>query len=177
MTELARLTAIAKSFGGVHALRGVDFDVQSGEVHALIGENGAGKSTLMRVLGGEMPPSGGEIRIDGKTTELNGPRAARAHGIAIIHQELALAPDLSVAENIFLGELSGVISWAALRRRAAELIASLGFDIDPARRVSSLAVAHQQVVEIAKALSRKVKIIVFDEPTAVLSAQDAQRLH
>jgi ribose transport system ATP-binding protein len=177
MTELARLTAIAKSFGGVHALRGVDFDVQSGEVHALIGENGAGKSTLMRVLGGEMPPSSGEIRIDGKTTELHGPRAARAHGIAIIHQELALAPDLSVAENIFLGELSGVISWSALRRRAAELIASLGFDIDPTRRVSSLAVAHQQVVEIAKALSRKVKIIVFDEPTAVLSAQDAERLH
>jgi ribose transport system ATP-binding protein len=176
MTELARLTAIAKSFGGVHALRGVDFEVQSGEVHALIGENGAGKSTLMRVLGGEMPPNSGEIRVDGKITELNGPRAARAHGIAIIHQELALAPDLSVAENIFLGELSGVISWGALRRRAAELIASLGFDIDPARRVSSLAVAHQQVVEIAKALSRKVKIIVFDEPTAVLSAQDAERL-
>jgi ribose transport system ATP-binding protein len=177
MTELARLTAIAKSFGGVHALRGVDFDVQSGEVHALIGENGAGKSTLMRVLGGEMPPSSGEIRIDGKTTELHGPRAARAHGIAIIHQELALAPDLSVAENIFLGELSGFISWSALRHRAGELIASLGFDIDPTRRVSSLAVAHQQVVEIAKALSRKVKIIVFDEPTAVLSAQDAERLH
>jgi ribose transport system ATP-binding protein len=177
MTELARLTAIAKSFGGVHALRGVDFDVQSGEVHALIGENGAGKSTLMRVLGGEMPPSTGELRIDGKSTELHGPRAARAHGIAIIHQELALAPDLSVAENIFLGELSGVISWSALRRRAGELIASLGFDIDPTRRVSSLAVAHQQVVEIAKALSRKVKIIVFDEPTAVLSAQDAERLH
>jgi ribose transport system ATP-binding protein len=177
MTELARLTAIAKSFGGVHALRGVDFDVQSGEVHALIGENGAGKSTLMRVLGGEMPPSSGEIRIDGKTTELHGPRAARAQGIAIIHQELALAPDLSVAENIFLGELSGVISWSALRHRAGELIASLGFDIDPTRRVSSLAVAHQQVVEIAKALSRKVKIIVFDEPTAVLSAQDAERLH
>jgi ribose transport system ATP-binding protein len=177
MTELARLTAIAKSFGGVHALRGVDFDVRSGEVHALIGENGAGKSTLMRVLGGEMPPSSGELRIDGKITELHGPRAARAHGIAIIHQELALAPDLSVAENIFLGELSAVISWSALRRRAAELIASLGFDIDPTRRVSSLAVAHQQVVEIAKALSRKVKIIVFDEPTAVLSAQDAERLH
>jgi ribose transport system ATP-binding protein len=177
MTELAKLTAIAKSFGGVHALRGVDFDVQSGEVHALIGENGAGKSTLMRVLGGEMPPNSGEIRVDGEITELDGPRAARAHGIAIIHQELALAPDLSVAENIFLGELSGVISWGALRRRAGELIRSLGFDIDPGRRVSSLAVAHQQVVEIAKALSRKVKIIVFDEPTAVLSAQDAGRLH
>ena len=177
MAELARLEAITKSFGGVRALRGVDFDVQTGEVHALVGENGAGKSTLMRVLGGEMAASSGEVRIEGKRVELRGPREARAHGIAIIHQELALAPDLSVAENIFLGELSGVISWSALRRRASELITSLGFEIDPGRRAGTLAVAHQQVVEIAKALSRKVKIIVFDEPTAVLSAQDAGRLH
>ena len=177
MAELARLTAITKSFGGVRALRGVDFDLLAGEVHALVGENGAGKSTLMRVLGGEMAPSAGEVRIDGKPVEFHGPREARAHGIAIIHQELALAPDLSVAENIFLGELSGVIVWSALRRRASALIASLGFEIDPARRAGSLAVAHQQVVEIAKALSHKVKIIVFDEPTAVLSAQDAERLH
>ena len=177
MAEIASLTAITKSFGGVRALRGVDFDVQTGEVHALVGENGAGKSTLMRVLGGEMAPSSGEVRIDGKPVEFRGPREARAHGIAIIHQELALAPDLSVAENIFLGELSGLISFGALRRRASELIASLGFEIDPGRRAGSLAVAHQQVVEIAKALSRKVKIIVFDEPTAVLSAQDAERLH
>ncbi|RBP09810.1 monosaccharide ABC transporter ATP-binding protein (CUT2 family) [Roseiarcus fermentans] len=177
MAELARLTAITKSFGGVRALRGVDFDLRSGETHALIGENGAGKSTLMRVLGGEMAPSSGEIRLDGERVDFRNPRAARAHGIAIIHQELALAPDLSVAENIFLGDLSRVISWGALRRRAKELIDALGFDIDPARRVSSLAVAHQQVVEIAKALSRKLKIIVFDEPTAVLSTQDAERLH
>jgi ribose transport system ATP-binding protein len=177
MAELARLAAITKSFGGVRALRGVDFDVQTGEVHALVGENGAGKSTLMRVLGGEMAASSGEVRIEGKRVDLRGPREARAHGIAIIHQELALAPDLSVAENIFLGELSGVISWSALRRRASELIASLGFEIDPGRRAGALAVAHQQVVEIAKALSRKVKLIVFDEPTAVLSAQDAGRLH
>jgi ribose transport system ATP-binding protein len=177
MAELARLTAISKSFGGVRALRGVDFDVQSGEVHAIIGENGAGKSTLMRILGGEMTPSSGKVRIGGQPVEFRDPRAARAMGIAIIHQELALAPDLSVAENIFLGELSPVISWTSLRKRARELIETLGFDIDPGRRVGALAVAHQQVVEIAKALSRKVKIIVFDEPTAVLSTQDAERLH
>ena len=131
----------------------------------------------MRILGGEMIPSSGEVRIAGRRVEFRDPRAARAMGIAIIHQELALAPDLSVAENIFLGELSQVISWGVLRKRARELIETLGFDIDPARRVGSLAVAHQQVVEIAKALSRKVKIIVFDEPTAVLSTQDAERLH
>ena len=177
MAELARLAAITKNFGGVRALRGVNFDVQTREVHALVGENGAGKSTLMRVLGGEMAPTSGEIRIDGERVDFRGPREARAHGIAIIHQELALAPDLSVAENIFLGELSSIISWGVLRRRASELIASLGFDIDPSLRAGALAVAHQQVVEIAKALSRKVKIIVFDEPTAVLSAQDAERLH
>ncbi len=177
MAELARLTAITKSFGGVRALRGVDFDLRPGEVHALIGENGAGKSTLMRVLGGEMAATTGEIRIDGESVDFRNPRAARARGIAIIHQELALAPDLSVAENIFLGDLSRVISWGALRSRAKALIDTLGFEIDPGRRVGSLAVAHQQVVEIAKALSRKLKIIVFDEPTAVLSTQDAERLH
>ena len=177
MAELAKLTAITKSFGGVRALRGVDFDVQEGEVHALIGENGAGKSTLMRVLGGEIVPSSGELRLAGERVEFRDPRAARSRGITIIHQEMALAPDLSVAENIFLGELPGVIAWTALHHRTRELIETLGFDIDPARRVGSLSVAYQQVVEIAKALSRKVKIIVFDEPTAVLSTQDAERLH
>ena len=156
MAELARLAAITKNFGGVRALRGVNFEVRTGEVHALVGENGAGKSTPMRVLGGEMTPSSGEVSIAGEHVDFRGPREARAHGIAIIHQELALAPDLSVAENIFLGELSGVISWSTLRRRASELIASLGFDIDPSLRAGALTVAHQQVVEIAKALSRKI---------------------
>ena len=177
MTELASLRAITKSFGGVRALKGVDFDVMGSEVHALLGENGAGKSTLMRVLGGEVQPSSGEVLIGGRHVELRDPRAAASHGIAVIHQELALAPDLTVAENIFLGELPSVISWPGLKRRARALIQRLGFDIDPGRQVGSLAVAHQQVVEIAKALSREVRIIVFDEPTAVLSTQDAERLH
>ena len=177
MTELASLRAIAKSFGGVRALKGVDFDVLGSEVHALLGENGAGKSTLMRVLGGEVQPSSGEVLIGGRHVELRDPRAAASHGIAVIHQELALAPDLTVAENIFLGELPSVISWPGLKRRARALIERLGFDVDPGRQVGSLAVAHQQVVEIAKALSREVRIIVFDEPTAVLSTQDAERLH
>ncbi|HEX2529722.1 MAG TPA: sugar ABC transporter ATP-binding protein [Geminicoccus sp.] len=177
MTELARLEAITKSFGGVHALRGVDFDIQAGEVHALLGENGAGKSTLMRVLNGEFPPTSGEIRIGGRSVILKDPHAARILGVEVVHQELALAPDLTVAENIFLGELPGVISWASLKARARTLIERLGFDIDPGATVGSLAVAHQQVVEIAKALSHDVKIIVFDEPSAVLSAQDADRLH
>jgi ribose transport system ATP-binding protein len=177
MSERVRLSGITKSFGGVHALKGVDFSVRAGEVHALLGENGAGKSTLMRVLGGEMRPDSGTIEIDGVAVDMRDPREARARGITVIHQELALAPDLTVAENIFLGELPGLVSHKTLNRKASDLIRRLGFDIDPSRRVGQLAVAHQQVVEIAKALSRQVRTIVFDEPTAVLSAQDADRLH
>ena len=177
MTDLVSLRAITKSFGGVRALKGVDFSLRAGEVHALLGENGAGKSTLMRILGGEMLPSSGEVHIDGARVEFHEPKDAAARGIAVIHQELALAPDLTVAENIFLGELPAVISWGSLKRRARALIERLGFAIDPGKLVGNLAVAHQQVVEIAKALSHDVKIIVFDEPTAVLSTQDAERLH
>ncbi len=177
MQPLVELKGIARSFGGVRALKGVDLAVMAGEVHALIGENGAGKSTLMRVLAGEIAPDTGEIRIGGAVQAGYTPRAAAAAGIAVIHQETALAPDLSVAENIFLGELPGAISWPALNRRAGALLARLGFPIDPRATVGDLAVAHQQVVEIAKALSREVRVIVFDEPTAVLSTSDAARLH
>ena len=176
MSEIVRLSGIHKSFGGVHALRGVDFDLRPGEVHALLGENGAGKSTLMRVLGGEFRPSQGEIFLDGQPVALNSPHDAKTRGIAVIHQEMALAGDLTVAENIFLGELPGVIDWRKLYARAAAMTAELGFDIRPDALVSSLAVAHQQVVEIAKALSKNARVMVFDEPTAVLSVQDAERL-
>ncbi len=176
MTPVAELRGITKRFGGVAALKGVDFDLRAGEVHALLGENGAGKSTLMRVLGGETPRNSGEILVDGQQVHFAGPKQAAERGIAIIHQEMALAPDLSVAENIFLGKLPGAIAWPSLRRRAAALIARLGFAIDPAAIVSELSVAHQQVVEIAKVLSRNARIIVFDEPTAVLAVRDAERL-
>jgi ribose transport system ATP-binding protein len=176
LAELARLIQITKSFAGIRALDGVDFALQAGEVHALVGENGAGKSTLMRILGGELPPTTGQVVLDGKPIHLHGPNEARAHGIAIIHQELALAPDLSVAENIFLGELPGAISWPALRRRGGVLLQRLGFDIDPRAAVRKLSVAQQQVVEIAKALSLNARILVFDEPTSVLGTGDAERL-
>lgn len=174
--EIIRLTGIHKRFGGVHALRGVDFDLRQGEVHALLGENGAGKSTLMRVLGGEHLPSQGVVRVDGAEMRFASPQEAKARGITVIHQEMALAGDLTVAENIFLGELPALIDWGALRARAARLIGELGFDIPPGARVNSLSVAHQQVVEIAKALSKNARVLVFDEPTAVLSVQDAERL-
>ncbi len=174
--QLARLSGITRSFSGIRALDGVDFTLAAGEVHALVGENGAGKSTLMRILGGELPPSSGQVVIDGAPVTFHGPSDARRHGIAIIHQELALAPDLSVAENIFLGELPAGIRWPALRRRAGKLLSRLGFDIHPADPVRKLSVAQQQVVEIAKALSLNARIIVFDEPTSVLGTGDAERL-
>lgn len=173
---LVELDNITKSFSGICALSGVNFALQAGEVHALVGENGAGKSTLMRVLGGEMRPDHGTVSINGEPVRLTGPIDAIRRGISIIHQEMALAPDLSVAENIFLGELPARIGWGELRRKARALINRLGFDIPPGALVSELSVAHQQVVEIAKALSREARVIVFDEPTAVLSMGDAQRL-
>ncbi|KXF75137.1 lantibiotic ABC transporter permease [Paramesorhizobium deserti] len=176
MENLVELSGIRKSFGGVHALRGVDFTLRAGEVHALLGENGAGKSTLMRVLGGEHIPSAGTITVGGEEPHFRSPSDAIAKGIAIIHQEMALATDLTVAENIFLSEIPSIISWRDLNRRARQLIDSLGFSIHPGATVRDLSVAHQQVVEIAKALSRNARVIVFDEPTAVLSVQDAERL-
>lgn len=176
MTTLVELTGIRKSFGGVHALRGVDFALRAGEVHALLGENGAGKSTLMRVLGGEYVPDDGTVTVGDHRQNFRSPADALQCGIAVIHQEMALATDLTVAENIFLAEIPSVISWGDLNRRATALISSLGFDIDPRTTVSDLSLAHQQVVEIAKALSRNVRIIVFDEPTAVLAVRDAERL-
>ena len=176
MPDLVTMTGIQKRFGGVAALKGVDFTLKAGEVHALLGENGAGKSTLMGVLSGKLAPDAGTIAIDGQAVRFGSPRDAKDVGIEMIHQETALAPDLSVAENIFLGSLPTTIRWFALRRKARALIERLGFAIDPAARVGDLTVAHQQVVEIAKALSRDAKVIVFDEPTAVLAARDAAQL-
>lgn len=176
MTVLVSLSGISKNFSGVQALKGVDFDLRAGEVHALVGENGAGKSTLMRVLAGEMKPTSGTVSIHGETMQHSGPRGAAGRGISVIHQELALAPDLTVAENIFLGRLPRIVNHRRLRKAASEILERLGFDIDPAIHAGRLTVAHQQVVEIAKALSNRARIIVFDEPTAVLANTDAERL-
>ncbi len=170
---------INKSFGGVCALRDVSFDLRAGEVHALVGENGAGKSTLMRILAGACPKDTGEIRIQGRPVEIRHPSVARKLGIGIINQEFALAPDLSVAENIFLGDLSqgkGWISRQHLFWKAQALTRSVGFDIDPRSPVGDLSVAHQQVVEICKALSENLSVLILDEPTAVLSSRDVDSL-
>ncbi|MHC4475805.1 MAG: sugar ABC transporter ATP-binding protein [Planctomycetota bacterium] len=170
---------ITKSFGGVHALSGVCFKVRPGEIHALVGENGAGKSTLVKILAGACQKDEGDIKICGRHVNITSPHVGRKLGIAMIYQEFALAPDLTVAENIFLDRLginAGLISWRRLHKNAAELTSRIGFDIDPRTVVGELSVAYQQVVEIAKALSENARILILDEPTAVLAPREVCRL-
>ena len=170
------MTGISKMFGGIRALEDVSFSVRAGEVHALLGENGAGKSTLMKILAGAHEATTGEIRIGGDRVTISSPHASRALGIGIIYQELALAPELTVAENIFLGELPRLVHARKLRARAALLLDELGFAIDPGAVVGNLPLAFQQAVEIAKAMSRRVRILILDEPTAVLAPPEVERL-
>jgi ABC-type sugar transport system ATPase subunit len=153
--------------------------VRYGEVHALLGENGAGKSTLLRILSGAVTPDAGTIDIDGTTQRLTTPRQARDAGIAIIHQELALVPGLSVAANIFLGREPtrfGLIDQARMRHKSAALLAELGATISPGALIASLSIAQRQVVEIAHAVSLNARILLMDEPTSALSEQEADRL-
>ncbi|MBK8019980.1 MAG: sugar ABC transporter ATP-binding protein [Chloroflexi bacterium] len=173
------LSNISKSFRGVHALRNVTFSVLPGEIHALVGENGAGKSTLMKILSGDYQRDAGAIRIDGEQVEIRNPHEGREHGIGIIYQEFSLASDLTVAENLFLNQLSGrggLINWPAMYKRAEALIQSVGFQINPRTKVRDLTVAYQQMVEITKEFSQNVKVLVLDEPTAVLAPQETERL-
>jgi ribose transport system ATP-binding protein len=173
------MTGITKSFGGVHALNNVSFKIRGGEIHALVGENGAGKSTLMKILAGAYQKDKGEIKIDGRAVNISNPHAGKKLGIAIIYQEFALVPDLTVAENIYLDHLSskrGLINWPQLYRNAGELIKSIGFDINPRSIVGELSVAYQQVVEITKALSENAKILILDEPTSVLAPREVEHL-
>lgn len=180
MEEAYRLEmrGIQKKFSGVPALKNVDLLVKSGEIHALVGENGAGKSTLMKILAGAYTKDEGEIIIDGKAVDIRSPRDGKSNGVGIVYQEFELAGDLTVAENIFLDHLSQkkIINWRTLFERARQEIDRLGFDINPKARVNQLSVAYQQVVEIAKALSSNAKILVMDEPTAVLTPREAEKL-
>ncbi|MGD0980280.1 MAG: sugar ABC transporter ATP-binding protein [Solirubrobacteraceae bacterium] len=169
-----------KAFGAVHALEDVSIDLYSGEVHALVGENGAGKSTLVKIVGGVHQPDRGTLRISGRDVILAGPANARDVGIAIIYQEPTLFPDLSVAENVFIGRQplhgGGRIDHRAMQTRARALFEQLGVHVDPDRVARGLSIAEQQIVEIAKALSLDAKVVVMDEPTAALSAHEVARL-
>ena len=176
---MLEMRGIRKAFPGVQALDGVDFDCAAGEVHAVCGENGAGKSTLIKILGGTYRPDAGAIRVAGAPASFDHPVAARNAGIAVIHQELSLLPDRTVAQNILLGQepsRGARLDRAAMRDRAARLLARLRSSIDPDGRAGALAVAEQQVVEIAKALASGPRILVMDEPTAALDDTEAARL-
>lgn len=171
---------ISKSFGGVAALDKVNFCALSGEIHALIGENGAGKSTLMKCLAGAYDKDEGTIYIDGKKEQITNPKQGQDCGISVIYQEFALAKDLTVAENIFidsLGEGKALVDRKKLKKRAEEVLEKMGFgDIDVNKKVAELTVAYQQIVEICKAISRNAKVMVFDEPTAVLTNREVEKL-
>ncbi len=173
------MKGIDKSFPGVHALKGVDLEIRKGEVLALMGENGAGKSTLMKVLTGIYQKDAGEITYEGKPAQFENPRAAQEAGIAIVHQEINMMSHLTVAQNIFIGRefMNGkLIDDAKMNREAAKLFERLNIDINPAEVVDRLTVGRQQMCEIAKAISREVKVIVFDEPTAALTEAEIEEL-
>ncbi len=176
-----RLEGITKSFPGVKALKGVSFEVREGEVHCLLGENGAGKSTLIKIMSGVHHADTGTMYLDGKPFRLSSPHEARQAGVATIYQELLLFPELTVAENIFMGHAptsgwSGM-DWPAMRRETARLLASLDIhDLDPDAVVGTLSVGNRQRVEILRALSQDARILIMDEPTAALTEHDVQRL-
>jgi rhamnose transport system ATP-binding protein len=180
MTSLLRLQQVSKSFGAVAALRDAQLDLAAGEVHALVGENGAGKSTLVKILAGVHRPDAGTVTLDGREVTFAGPAEALAAGIAVIYQEPTLFPDLSVAENIFVGrqpvKAGRRIDTAEMRRRSVALFRRLGVQLDPDRPARGLSIADQQLVEIAKSLSYDARILVMDEPTAALSGVEVDRL-
>lgn len=177
-TPVLRLEGIVKTFPGVRALDGVSFSVMPGEVHALMGENGAGKSTSMKVLGGIYQPDEGTIFVDEKPTVMSSPLDAKAKGIVFIHQELSLAAELSVAENVYLGELPlkrfGMVDWDTLYARTDAILKKLKVGFNAKTRVGDLSIANQQMVEIARALTVDAKAVFFDEPTASLT--DAEKV-
>ncbi|BDG30012.1 sugar ABC transporter ATP-binding protein [Thermus thermophilus] len=173
---LLEMRGIRKRFGGVEALKGVDFAVEAGEIHALVGENGAGKSTLMKILSGALAPDGGEVWLSGRRLRLGSVQEARRQGIAMVYQELNLAPNLSVAENLFLGRLPPFVDRKRLYTRARILLEELDLGFTPEVPVGALEVGQQTLVAVAQALSQEARILVFDEATAALSAREAERL-
>ena len=169
---------LTKAYGGVTVLSGVGIEVAAGEVRALVGENGAGKSTLIKILSGAVVPDAGEVRLDRSRLPFGDPLAVRGRGISIVYQELTLVPDLNVAENVFLGRERGrlMLERAEMRREAQRLLDELGVRVDARATVRSLSVAHQQMVEIARALVTEARVLILDEPSATLSGSEVDRL-
>ncbi len=178
---LCELKNITKAFPGVVAINNVDFGIRPGEVHALVGENGAGKSTLIKMLGGVYRPDSGDIFFDGKKIVFNSTHESQNSGISVIFQEFNLVPDLTVAENIFIGREPRLLgnlfmNWKKLNLEAKEILDELDSDIDPKKYISDITIAERQMIEIAKALSFKSKLIIMDEPTATLTGKEVKKL-
>ena len=176
---MLQVQGIAKSFPGIRALKGVHLNLSAGEVLAVIGENGAGKSTLMKILAGVQTHDEGTIRVDGSPVQFHGVEDALTQGIALIHQELNLADNLDVAANIFLGReplKGGLMDTAAMHREAGTWLSRVGLSVDPSTIVRNLTIGHQQLVEIAKALSVNARVLIMDEPTSSLSQHETEQL-
>jgi ribose transport system ATP-binding protein len=177
---LLELSGVSKAFGGVQALRAVDFSLRAGSIHGLVGENGAGKSTLMKIIAGVHIGDEGKMRVDGREVRFRSSRDALAAGIGMVHQELSVAPELSVAENVFLGaqpvDQFGIVAWRKMARDAAVQLHNLGLDIDPKARLGDFPIGVQQLVELARVLFSGARIIILDEPTSALSPPEIERL-
>jgi ABC-type sugar transport system ATPase subunit len=173
---LLEMRGVSKEYRGVAALRNIDFDLRHGEVHAIVGENGAGKSTLVKILSGVVAPSSGEIRLDGERIQIPGPAFARRHGIAMVYQETSLVPTLTVAQNLYLGDERFFNRLRGIYIEAQQFLQSLNFAVDPTQTVLSLGIAKRQMVEIARAVRLKAKVIIFDEPTATLTPEEKHHL-
>ncbi len=179
MTALLSAQHISKAFNGVTVLQDVHFSLEAGEVHALLGENGAGKSTLLKTLFGIYRADQGELRMDGQVVTLHGPRDAQRHGLAMIHQELALIPELSVAQNVLLGQegRGQALNYRQLNDRARPYLEQVGLHVNPRAAVKTLTIAQQQMVEIARALALQARVLIMDEPTSSLSTQEIESLY
>ncbi|MBL8849282.1 MAG: sugar ABC transporter ATP-binding protein, partial [Planctomycetaceae bacterium] len=176
-----RVTQLCKSYGGVQALAGVSLEIRAGEVHALCGENGAGKSTLIKILSGVAIPDSGTVQVDGLSLPVGNVQAMEARGVAVVHQESTVFPDLDTVDNLFVGrELRRcgglLLDRDAMRRQTGELLARVGEQIDATRPVGELPVAQRQMVAMARALSRRCRLLIMDEPTASLSSRETQVL-
>ena len=179
LDTVIELHAVSKTYVGVRALDAVSFDLRRGEVHGILGENGAGKSTLIKIMGGVIRPDSGQLLVDHEPAEFHRPTDARRAGICVIHQELEVHPDLTVAENVLLGILPsrrGIVDWRRARARAAEVLDSMGLDIPVSAKVETLGLAERRLLAIARALAVRARVLIMDEPTAALTETESSRL-
>ena len=174
---LLTMRGICKSFPGVKALNNVDFTLRAGEIHALMGENGAGKSTLIKVLTGVYPKDTGEISVEGQPIAIHSPQDAQKNGIATVYQEITLCPNLTVAENMFIGRNENlVVDWGKMVKRSDELLKNLGIPARPKQQLGSCSIAVQQMVAIARAVDMNCKVLILDEPTSSLDDKEVEML-